>query len=214
MKLILLMKLISLIILLYLELTIGEVIIHKYIMHNKEDSFIRRYGLYGEGHVVHHHDVLDDMKLKEDHSEEGLFFALSDVVYVSIITFIIWFPTIRMFYNVKWYYVLGLSVFLGFLYRQLWDFLHYSFHQIDELEKYKSNPLFYWLFYNHSMHHLNKGLGKGNYNIIFPGGDFILGTYKSVVNNEEYCMNPLPQHEGICQKEKDGIPLKHGFKWK
>ena len=33
------------------------------------------------------------------------------------------------------------------------------------------------------MHHLNKGESKGNYNIICPFFDFVLGTYTSKVDN-------------------------------
>lgn len=37
------------------------------------------------------------------------------------------------------------------------------------------------------MHHLVKGQNKGNYNIILPGGDYLLGTYNSCVDNRDYC---------------------------
>ena len=46
MKVIKYIKIIAVMIILYLELTIGEVLVHKYIMHNDDNSIIRK--LYGD----------------------------------------------------------------------------------------------------------------------------------------------------------------------
>ena len=51
------MKLLLVLLILYLELTFCEVFIHKEIYHNKPDSFIRKYGIYGDEHINHHLDV-------------------------------------------------------------------------------------------------------------------------------------------------------------
>ena len=53
------------------------------------------------------------------------------------------------------------------------------------------------------MHHLVKGQNKGNYNIILPGGDYLLGTYNSCVDNIDYCKNPNKIHIDFCNKEKN-----------
>ena len=50
------------VIILYFDLTIGEVLIHKYRMHNKPNSIIRK--LYTDSHVKHHLDIRM-MKLKQ-----------------------------------------------------------------------------------------------------------------------------------------------------
>jgi sterol desaturase/sphingolipid hydroxylase (fatty acid hydroxylase superfamily) len=39
------------------------------------------------------------------------------------------------------------------------------------------------------IHHLNKGDNKCNFNIILPGADFIMGTYRGCVSNKEYYEN-------------------------
>ena len=49
--------------------------------------------------------------------------------------------------------------------------------------------IFKYLYWYHTLHHLNKGDGKCNYNIICPLFDFIFGTYKSNVNNVNYFSN-------------------------
>jgi len=198
-------------ILLYLELTIGEIIIHKYLMHNKEGSIARK--IWGNSHNTHHLDVKHDMKLEEHHRKEGLFFNNFDVIGIALLVFSVWYPTLRLFFKVTWYKLLFVSTLIGIFYQKLWDFLHYSFHQEKKIDKYIKNPIFYWLFHNHSMHHLVKGKHKGNYNIIFPGGDFIFGTYRTKINNKEYCKNPHEKHIGYCKMEEDKAELPFNFKW-
>ena len=205
-------KLIILIIILYIELSIGEVIVHRYIMHNKEGTLIRKY--YGNLHNTHHLDVLNDMKLKDEYNERGLYFALTDSFYVAILTFLVWYPTIQSFdIKLKSEYLVGICLVIGLIYKFSWDFLHYSFHQISELDKFKNNNLFLWLFKNHSYHHLVKGETKGNYNIIFPGGDYLFNTYNNCIDNKEYCKSPHPSHIKFCEDEKNKVPLNHGLKW-
>lgn len=178
-------KLFFLIIFLYIELSLGEVIVHKYIMHNKK-GIIRK--LYGLSHIDHHIDVQYNMKLKKDYSKKGLYFSLLDSLYISLLIFISWYPTILLFgYNILLKYIIILSLLVGLIYNFSWNFLHYSFHQVKELKKYRKNPIFNWLFINHALHHLIKGEKKGNYNMLFPGGDHILNTYNSCNDNMELC---------------------------
>ena len=206
------LKLFVLVIVLYLLLTLGEVVVHKYIMHNKDNSFIRR--VYGNSHNVHHLDVLDDMKLKDNYEEEGLYFDTKYTIILSLVIFIIYYPVILLFqYKINILYILGLSLGIGLFYKFSWDYLHYSFHQINTIEDKKKNKLFNWLFKNHSYHHLVKGNKKGNFNIIFPGGDHILNSYNNCIDNKEYCKNPNPTHIKICEKERKRSPLKHGLRW-
>merc|ERR1719384_1847312 len=40
-------------------------------------------------------------------------------------------------------------------------------------------PYFNWMIRNHTLHHDIKGDGKGNFNIVWPGADFLFGTYHS-----------------------------------
>ena len=45
------------------------------------------------------------------------------------------------------------------------------------VQKMKNNLYVKWVIDNHILHHVRKEHRKGNYNIIFPGADFVLGTY-------------------------------------
>tara|TARA_A100000164_G_C21856261_1_gene747690 strand:+ start:304 stop:834 length:531 start_codon:yes stop_codon:yes gene_type:complete len=175
------MKILLLLIILYLELSFGEVFIHKEIYHNKPDSFIRRYRIYDDEHIKHHFDVLNDMSLKDGYHEDSLFFTWFDLSYITLLIFLVWYPTINLFYEFEWYYVLISSILISLFYKVMWDKLHYSFHKINDISVYKSNPIYNWLYNNHMIHHLTKGNHKGNYNIILPGADHILGLYRSKI---------------------------------
>ena len=175
------MKLLLVLLILYLVFTFSEVFIHKEIYHNKPDSFIRKYGIYGDEHINHHLDVLNDMSLKEGYHEDSLFFDTFDLVYITLLIFIVWYPTVLLFYSVEWYYIFIAAVLTSLFYKVMWDKLHYAFHQINDIGKYKDNFIFKWLYNNHKVHHLIKGENKGNYNIIFPGADHILGLYRNKI---------------------------------
>ena len=207
-------KLMMVVIIFYLELTIGEVLIHKYVMHNNPNSIMRK--IYGDYHIRHHMDVKSDMTLSDNYFEEGLFFGWKYTLLLSILIFSIWYPTLHLFFTkINRNYIFGLSILMGITYKLLWDYLHYSFHQLSELESKRSNPIFNWLFINHTIHHLQKGERKGNYNIIFPGGDFILGSYNSCINNKKSCTEKDQSDimKTMCYYENNQIPLKHGIKW-
>ena len=59
------MKILLLIVLLYLQFSFLEVFWHKVIMHNKPDSFIRRWGIYDDTHIKHHLSDANDMYSKK-----------------------------------------------------------------------------------------------------------------------------------------------------
>jgi len=111
------MKLLLVLLILYLELTFCEVFIHKEIYHNKPDSFIRKYGIYGDEHINHHLDVLNDMSLKEGYHEDGLFFDSFDLIYITLLIFIVWYPTVLLFYQVEWYYIFIAAVLTSLFYK-------------------------------------------------------------------------------------------------
>lgn len=176
------MKLLLLVVILYLQFSFLEVFWHKVIMHNKPDSFIRKWGIYDDTHIKHHLKQANDKYSKKEHDDDDLYFDYwDDLKYANLIIFIIWYYTIQLFYQVEWYYVLLLSFITMVIYNFVYNELHYSIHKIDEC-KYKDNFIFKWLYNNHIVHHLTKGKNKGNYNIVFPGADHILGLYNSKVN--------------------------------
>ena len=62
----------------------------------------------------------------------------------------------------------------------------------------ESSSIYKYLYWYHTLHHLNKGENKGNYNIIFPLFDFIFGTYKYNVDNTKHF---LKNHAKTSQEE-------------
>ena len=181
-------------------------------MHAKEGTFGRF--IFGEGHIKHHLEVLDDMKLVEDYDESGVIFRTKHLLLIVPIIYFSFSCNFKLFnYNLHSDYILLISVCVALFYKFMWDFLHTSFHQTRQIEKYSKNPIFRYFFLNHTYHHLVKYPNKGNYCIIFLGADHLLGTYNSCIDNKEYCKNPHKSHIDFCNKEINKIKLENGFKW-
>ena len=119
----------------YLLLTLSEVIIHKYIMHNEPGSWAA--WLYGDNHNRHHRVVLDDMKLNmesEDH-DIGLFFDSTTVLEMTFGFTLPFYAIFKLWgLNVSLKFCYGLSLAVSLFYKFMWDWLHYSFHQIKDLD--------------------------------------------------------------------------------
>ena len=56
--------------------------------------------------------------------------------------------------------------------------------------------LYKWLWKNHAIHHFQKD-NKVNFNIIVPGIDVVMGTYKTSFNNFEHCQSNFS--ERVCK---------------
>ena len=187
-------KIILCVISLYLYITITEWFIHKHIMHDED---------LDPGHIRHHRSVNVDMTLSDDE------FIEDDIQMGSTHTLLITFSTIIMFHviinklfklNVNVYYIVVISIILSLYYRFMWNTYHRKMHyEFDFFEK-TNNPYLKWIFMNHAFHHLQKGDRKGNFNILFPGGDFIMGDYRTNVDNTEYCKQDT-EHK-ICKYDK------------
>lgn len=54
---------------------------------------------------------------------------------------------------------------------------------------------FRYLAWYHTLHHLNKGENKPNLNVMLPGADFFLNTYKSIVDNRDYFNKNKPKNK-------------------
>jgi len=200
-------------ILIYVGLTFGEYFVHKYVMHNKDGSIIRR--LYGDSHVKHHLDVMGDMTLKDDHNEKGLYFNIQGMLLMSMCNFMV-FYIIRLILDIDLSnaYILMISVSIAGIYGLIWNNLHCVFHKLyGDIDTY--NFYVRWSYKNHAYHHLQKGDDKGNYNIILPGADQILGAYRTCVNNLTYCTTGqvTPNNKELCEREKRGEEMEHGLKF-
>ncbi len=203
----------------YILFSFAEWIIHKYIMHcNKKSLFW--YIISGidpvnvldeicDHHIEHHLEVKPNMTLSEVKHKTSLFMSWRVCVQVSIITFIAMVIS-KAVSGVKYSYTFLTIVSIGFsiLWAYLWNKVHPLMHNFQGEYKINEGPyeekldfnIINKLFYrNHQYHHIQKGIKKGNYNVIVFGADEWLGTNVKVIDNKEYCSNPQVSREEICK---------------
>ncbi len=207
-------SILNFILLIYIFMSFIEFIIHKHIMHCKEDDPV--YQLFKwipeaqhtcKAHIKHHIDTKPNMDLKDDYSQQALIFDWHVVTILIIPTSIAFFLS-NYLANTHFsiYVLLLLSVATVIFVSYLWNKTHPFFHK-KELHDFtiKNGPyedklnldfVGDMLYDNHVMHHLQKGEKKGNYNIIALGADEWMGRNVKVADNEEYCQTH--QNEEIC----------------
>ena len=187
-------RIILCVITLYLYITIIEWFIHKHIMHNEK---------LDPGHIRHHRSVNVDMTLsKDEYVEDEIRMGSSHTLMITVGTIIVSNLIINKLYklDVNIYYIFLGSLLLSLFYRFMWNTYHRKMHFEFEFFEKTNNPYLKWIFMNHAYHHLQKGDRKGNFNILFPGGDFIMGDYRTNVDNTEYCKKDT-EHR-ICKYNK------------
>jgi len=194
---------------LYIAISFIEWNIHYYIMHfNEPVKPVLEYLKIDKGNINHHKDTKLDQSLQHDYKEGSLVFNFTDVriyfvlFFIVLLGFLFW----RYFPGFKKYsltYILIFVSFVYFLYFYIWNSFHTHYHKKYVENDYipvknfipdEENGLYKYLLWYHTLHHLNKGDCKCNYNIVCPLFDFIFGTYKSKVNNTRYFSNHIPQN--------------------
>jgi hypothetical protein len=203
----------------YILFSMCEWIIHKYIMHcNKQSMFYYLLNLIDQNgvieetcdhHIEHHKEVRPNMTLSKVTHKTSLFMGWHVCVYIFLFIFIS--MLIAMFISrIKIQYTSLVIASIGFtvVWSYLWNKVHPLMHQYNGKYTIKEGPyepnlnfnLVNKLFYrNHQYHHLQKGVKKGNYNVIIFGADEWFGTNVKKINNKEYCSNPNVANEEICK---------------
>jgi len=187
-------------IILYIALTFMEWFMHKYLMHSQKGELLYTEA-WSQSHLNHHKKVQNNNKVKSKNPEGMIFTWFPALVAMAI-------PMAIVIYSINKYLETGYSnqtilIILSCIavaYGSLWNTLHISFHDADikysALHAFPSTSIHsyikqftpvQWLWKNHTYHHLNKGANKGNFNIILPGADFIMGTYRNKIDNTQYC---------------------------
>lgn len=223
----------------YTNLTTMEWLVHKYVMHGYDRVNFPVFGTLieneSEAHWEHHHEVNSDLSLDigdKEQKHKGLFFQYKATVSFTIILFLILslqFKALKL--NIGHKTTGAISLFSTVTYSFLWNNFHALLHGADEIilpgtrgvsNKYQNTVLnwvprfwFEWMMLNHAQHHAVKGRSKGNYNIILPGFDYVMGTYNNppCFDNSKFCED---SDITACDKPKgcfkvDGTKLRVAF---
>ena len=199
----------------YFNLTSMEWFVHKYVMHGYDRNPFPIIGTLIENesssHLAHHHEVLSDMSLdiKDKDDEEkgkGLFFHHEATILFTVVLYVLLTLQFRLFKihsTPKIMFIISLASTIGYSF--LWNNFHSLMHGEHEIiipgtegvtNRYQNyvtpiipNIWFRYMLLNHSVHHAVKGKSKGNYNIILPGFDHIMGTYNKppCFDNTTFC---------------------------
>jgi hypothetical protein len=174
-------------------------------------------------HIGHHSQTSLGQTLLGPHDADELTFNLREQIILFssglVIGTLLWLLLGRRF---DYSLVLITLIIVCILHFWIWASFHMSFHNVhhrtnEEIknkdgrsvylfgvlehqntrQQCRGNSSFWCNFYRylawyHALHHLNKGK-KANYNIVIPGADFALGTYKDHVDNREYFAGKCPE---------------------
>lgn len=224
----LLISILLFVILFYIGVSGIEWFVHKYIMHGKSIS------LLSESHMFHHKNVNLDQSLNTDKLVSSII-----VNFGNITTYLLIIPVIMLGY-ILWF-LLGLDKFFPLIILFIvtitysivnivfWNSIHPAFHgaYIKMNMKYDdeeyiwgppnfridiNNPIYKIYYKHHTLHHLNKGKSKGNYNIIQLGFDYFMGTKTHRVDNRLHFLDPenkpkTPQEEWLYDHQVFDIKI-------
>lgn len=132
--------------------------------------------------------------------------------------------------------VSGVTVVFALLYFWAWNSIHSAYHRKyihtnrpipnpkagTQLTLWSPLPYFVpntgsavyrFLFKYHTLHHLNKGEGKGNFNIMMPLADVLLGSHTPRVDNTRYFADHpprTPQERWLASRPVFDIAVRAG----
>lgn len=195
--------------LIYIFISCGEFMLHKYLMHCDRESniikMIKRIPIIGDElfsscntHINHHLDTEKDMNVDTPSSEDGLYMGWTMTVYLLLImiTVILISKSITGF-DISKRMIIILSCVVTFIWQYIWNKVHVEMHNLENNYSIKKGPydggifdlnlVTRLLFTNHTNHHLQKGDKKGNFNVIVLGADEWFNYNVRTPDNVEYC---------------------------
>lgn len=173
---------------LYLLASFEEFFVHKYLMHNVvKIPFLDEYG---KDHIKHHIATNKDFTIKNNDPDNICFDFFTIIpLYVSTVLILYLFFNKMISLN-----IILIAVFITVcLHMVVWNTLHSYIHYFEVNDvckntiygipsKYINEENFYvkWSLDNHRAHHYFKHEEKGNWNVVFPGADYIMGTHNKM----------------------------------
>jgi len=189
-------------ILLYFTFSITEHLVHRYIMHSPKSKYNVLSISHWTHHEHTLNDMnLESTKVYNSLQNKylGLYFVWSYSFIVLLVGllegFLIYLLLNRLNIKIKAIYVVLWVVIFSIYQTSFWNTIHPDIHYISEnISIYDGIPgwngwkilfssiyignnltLYDWFKRNHTLHHLRKGVDKGNYNVTLPGADWIFG---------------------------------------
>lgn len=218
------------ILIIYLLLSFNEWYIHKNLMHDNDKNFFINlidkiyFHFYRDDlrkdHINHHKYNNHDGTIDDD---LGTIFSPTYKFFLPLILFIQYYVVIKIFFNFSnnsYLKILFILFIIAYIYEILWNKFHLKFHRWENTynkDGFIENNFYYkYLEKYHMIHHFNKANNKVNYNIILPGMDYIMGTYKNCVDNTEFCKKhkfDSKKNYKLCSKLEKNINLPYGIKY-
>jgi hypothetical protein len=169
----------------YMLATFEEYFIHKYIMHQMIDLPVLKET--AEEHIKHHKATNSDYTIKENDHSNICFSFTTNLLPIILILFITYF----LFRKIISTWIILLTIFLFYIihiisWNTLHSYVHYfevntictdTFYGIPKEYINENNIYVKWSLENHRAHHYYKGEQKGNWNVVYPGADYIMGTH-------------------------------------
>lgn len=171
----------------YLLLSLLEWVIHRYIMHSPNTTLGKYHILHHKSTNVHTMAITHDERLGETQN-----LCMDEYTLYAVVTIlpIYFFALMRVTKNkIFIFYSLMIFGILALFHVLVWNSVHSYMHNEDaskrcklyinrdKIKQMQNDRYIKWVIRNHVTHHVRKGNNKGNYNIVFPGADYIFGTY-------------------------------------
>jgi len=176
-------------ILTYMVWSFSEYMFHRYAMHAPINSVGDKYlRSYNRLHMTHHGETNKDMTMREGYNPHGIYFSYKTSFIGFLASVVLLGGTERALgmNDVPFIDTLVSSGLMSIIHGLFWNRFHADSHKVEveyddglpALQALKYDPknnFLRWLMANHVTHHDIKGVG--NFNIVLPGFDHILGTY-------------------------------------
>jgi hypothetical protein len=193
--------------LLYFMFSMSEYLVHRYVMHSAKSDYniIANDHWNHHEHTTETMELRTSDKYNAiENKYMGLYFTWSYTIMVFVVglaegALLAMVLQGSNIYISGGFVVSSVVLFSGYQ-SSFWNTLHPEIHGIVEnISLYDGIPgwhgwkrmfsmvyidgdltLYQWFIRNHTLHHLRKGVNKGNYNVTLPGADWIFAQQYSV----------------------------------